>query len=98
MPTLRQVLGDDFDVAGDIITGDGWMSLVCASKLDRMVEERFDDPDFALRHMIKDLGYAQEVLGPSHELLDLVHRSFAQAASVYGGDADYTAVTGVVRR
>ncbi|ORT57219.1 NAD(P)-binding domain-containing protein [Streptomyces sp. CB03238] len=94
VPTLRTVLDDDFDVAARILSSDGWMAPVCASKLDRMVESRFDDPDFALRHMVKDLRYAHDVLPPPHPLLDLVHDSFTRALSAHGGDADYTAVTG----
>ncbi|MER6047741.1 hypothetical protein K2224_37785 (plasmid) [Streptomyces sp. BHT-5-2] len=94
VPTLRAALGEDFDVAGEIVKSNGWMSLVCASKLDRMVEERFDDPDFALRHMVKDLRYAHDVIGDSNDLLDLVYRSYVQAESIHGGAADYTAVTG----
>ncbi|MFF5933300.1 NAD(P)-binding domain-containing protein [Streptomyces sp. NPDC012508] len=93
VPTLRRTLGDDFDVAARIISNDGWMSLVCASKLDRMVEARFDDPDFALRHMVKDLTYAHEIIPAPHHLLDLVHSSYVDALSAHGGDADYTAVT-----
>ncbi|MFH9690907.1 NAD(P)-binding domain-containing protein [Streptomyces sp. NPDC017413] len=93
VPALRTTLADDFDVAARILSSDGWMSLVCASKLDRMVESRFGDPDFALRHMVKDLRYARGVLPEPNPLLDLVHDSFAQALAVHGDEADYTAVT-----
>jgi 3-hydroxyisobutyrate dehydrogenase-like beta-hydroxyacid dehydrogenase len=93
VPALRATLGDDFDTAARIVSSDGWMSLVCASKLDRMLEARFDDPDFALRHMVKDLNHAREIVPAPHPLLDLVHGSYAHALSVHGGDADYTAVT-----
>lgn len=70
------------------------MALVCASKLSRVVAADFDDPDFAVRHMVKDLSYARDMVGAPHALLDLVHHSFRTAAAAFGGDADYTAVAG----
>jgi hypothetical protein len=51
---MRDLLADDFEVARRIVTSDGWMALVCASKLDRMLGEQFESPDFALRHMVAD--------------------------------------------
>ncbi|MET9895152.1 NAD-binding protein [Streptomyces sp. NPDC006465] len=94
VPTLQDRLGKDFDVAQEILSSDGWMALVCASKLSRVVAADFDDPDFAVRHMVKDLGYARDMVGTPHALLDLVHQSFRTAAATFGGDADYTAVAG----
>ncbi|MEU5951485.1 NAD(P)-binding domain-containing protein [Streptomyces sp. NPDC047525] len=93
VPTLRQTLGSDFDQAARILSSDGWMSLVCTSKLDRMIEARFDSADFALRNMVKDLQYAREVIPSPNPLLDLVHASFAEAQAMHGGDADFSAVT-----
>ncbi|MER6379869.1 NAD(P)-binding domain-containing protein [Streptomyces sp. NPDC001127] len=94
VPTLQASLGEDFGVAAEIVRKDGWMSLVCNSKLGRMTAGKFDDPDFALKHMVKDLRYAHEVLGTSNDLLNLVYRAFLAAEDLHGGSADYTAVTG----
>ncbi|MFF9011046.1 NAD(P)-binding domain-containing protein [Streptomyces goshikiensis] len=94
VPTLQDELGEDFGVAAEIATSDGWMSLVAASKLERMVEQDFGDPDFALKYMLKDLRYARGVLGESNSLVNLVYQTFLNARSAYGESADYTAVTG----
>ncbi|MFJ3220245.1 NAD(P)-binding domain-containing protein [Kitasatospora sp. NPDC086801] len=94
VPVLRESLGEDFTVAEQVVRSDGWMAPVCASKLDRMLSGRYDDPDFAVQHMVKDLDQAAEVLGPSHELLALVREAFDRAAALHGPGADYTAVTG----
>ncbi|MFJ9522001.1 NAD(P)-binding domain-containing protein [Kitasatospora sp. NPDC101801] len=94
VPALQEALGQDFDVARQILGVEGWMAPVCASKLDRTVAQDYSDPDFALRHLVKDLRYAHDVLGDSNELLDLVYRSFRAAEDAYGGAADFTAVTG----
>ncbi|MEU9147275.1 NAD(P)-binding domain-containing protein [Streptomyces sp. NPDC048349] len=94
IPTLQDELAEDFGVAADIVTGDGWMSLVAASKLERMIDQDFGDPDFALKYMLKDLRYARGVLGESNSLVNLVYQTFLNAESIYGGSADYTAVTG----
>ncbi|MFJ6780861.1 NAD(P)-binding domain-containing protein [Streptomyces yangpuensis] len=93
VPTLESILGDDFDVAADVVKNDGWMAPVCASKLDRMIDQKYDDPDFAIKHMVKDLRYARDVLGTSNELLNMVSQAFVAAEKIHGGSADYTAVT-----
>ncbi|GLV87978.1 hypothetical protein Slala03_76670 [Streptomyces lavendulae subsp. lavendulae] len=98
IPTLQDDLAEDFAVAAEIVQGDGWMSLVAASKLGRMVEQNFEDPDFALTHMVKDLRYAHSVLGEANPLVNLVYQAFLNAESTYGGTADYTAVTGEKNR
>jgi 3-hydroxyisobutyrate dehydrogenase len=91
---MREQLSDDFDVARDVIMGDGWMSLVATSKLDRMLSEDFSDPDFALGHMIKDVTLAGDVLDTSEYLPSLLAR-YQHAADAFGLDVDYTAVTAV---
>lgn len=92
LPPLRE-LGDDFEEARRVVTSDGWMALVCASKMDRAMEADFDDVDFSITHMIKDLHLAQDVV-PEDELTALVRSAFEEARSVHGPDADYTAVLG----
>ncbi|MCX5256832.1 NAD-binding protein [Streptomyces canus] len=93
VPTLHSHLGADFDIASDIVTSDGWMSLVCASRLGRMMTKDYGDPDFALAHMVKDLRYAHDILGDSNALLNLVYEQFTAALASHGGHVDYTAVT-----
>jgi 3-hydroxyisobutyrate dehydrogenase len=93
VPTLYSGLTDDFDVAREILKSDGWMSLVCASKLDRMTSSDFSDPDFALRHMVKDLRYSQKILG-DNDLIALVLAAFLRTQEIHGGDVDFTAVAG----
>ncbi|GGT56020.1 hypothetical protein GCM10010207_65100 [Streptomyces atratus] len=94
VPMLRESLGEDFASAEQVVRTDGWMAPVCASKLDRMLSGRYDDPDFAVKHMVKDLDQATEILGSSHELLALVRGTFDRAAALHGPGADYTSITG----
>lgn len=93
VPVLIDLLDEDFEVAIQILKNDGWMALVCSSKLDRMLEEKYGDPDFALRHMVKDLRYAEAVIVEPDELFRVVHEAFVGAQERHGGSADYTAVT-----
>lgn len=98
VPTLQDELAEDFAVAAEIVQGDGWMSLVAASKLGRMVTQDYTDPDFALTNMVKDLRYARSVLGEGNPLVNLVYQAFLNAESTYGETVDYTAVTGEKNR
>ncbi|RJQ75877.1 NAD(P)-binding domain-containing protein [Amycolatopsis panacis] len=92
VPPLEELLGPDFPVAQRIIASDGWMALVCASKLDKMLPVAPDELDFALRHMRKDLGHAEAIMPRPDELFDVVRARFGEAEQRFGGEVDYTAV------
>ncbi|UQW99110.1 hypothetical protein [Streptomyces sp. RerS4] len=84
-------LGEDYQVAARAVTTTGWMAAITASKLPRLERQDYKDPDFAVRHMVKDLEYARELLGPL-PLIDLAINAYAQAVADHGAYADFTAV------
>ncbi|WP_348921671.1 NAD(P)-binding domain-containing protein [Enterococcus rotai] len=59
-PTSYDFSKKDESVALEIVKRDGWMSLVCSSKLDQINNKNFDDVHFKLEYMVKDLNYALE--------------------------------------
>ncbi|MFE3866068.1 hypothetical protein ACFXPT_37480 [Streptomyces goshikiensis] len=84
-------LGEDYPIAARAVTTDGWMSTIAASKLPRVECQDYADPDFAARHMLKDLGHARDLLG-ALPLIDLTVAAFAQAVANQGPYAVFTAV------
>lgn len=88
---LEDTMGRDFAVAREIVMNDGWMALVSASKLDRMLDRDFTVPDFALKHMVKDLRLANVLLDGA-PLVSTLLAEYASAAEISGPDADYTAI------
>ncbi|MBT8163007.1 hypothetical protein KKI43_21475 [Arthrobacter sp. GN70] len=88
------VLAEDFEQAQEILSTDGWMSLVVASKLDRIRSGQFENADFALRHTVKDLDYVLRVLGPGTEI-DQLRDKYLQAISIYGPESDFSSVTAI---
>lgn len=91
---LEDRMGRDFAVAREIVTSDGWMALVSASKFDRMLDRDFAEPDFAVKHMVKDLRLANVLLG-GRPLVSTLLADYTSAAEIAGSDADYTAIATV---
>ncbi|MFD4320459.1 NAD(P)-binding domain-containing protein [Streptomyces sp. NPDC058548] len=90
-PLLPQHLGEDAAIAREIVTTDGWMSVIASAKLERILGGDYSDPDFAVTHMAKDLHYARDLLG-SLPLIDLTLDAFEKTVEVHGPYADFTAV------
>ncbi|MER7673122.1 NAD(P)-binding domain-containing protein [Kitasatospora sp. NPDC096128] len=88
---LPEHLGEDYPVAARIVTTDGWMAALAAQKLPRFEGRAYDDPDFAVHHMIKDLRYARDLLG-DEVLLTAALDAFTAAEQDHGPYADFTAV------
>ncbi|WP_051830595.1 NAD(P)-binding domain-containing protein [Streptomyces novaecaesareae] len=88
---LPSQLGADYPEAARIVTTDGWMAALAAQKLHRISERSYEDPDFAVRHMIKDLDYARDLLGDL-PLLTAALDAFTEAETHHGPYADFTAV------
>ncbi|MFJ9434782.1 NAD(P)-binding domain-containing protein [Streptomyces sp. NPDC101490] len=88
---LPQLLGEDTATATEIITTDGWMSVIASAKLGRVHRGDYSDPDFAATHMAKDLRYARDLLGDL-PLLGLTLEAFEEASAAHGPYADFTAV------
>lgn len=88
---LPEHLGEDYPTAADAITSVGWMAHLAASKLDRIERADYHDPDFAVRHMLKDLALAQDLLG-NLPLVTTTAAAYEAAAAVHGPWADFTAV------
>ncbi|WP_350350150.1 NAD(P)-binding domain-containing protein [Microbacterium sp. A8/3-1] len=59
---LSTHLHEDFDLASTIVQSDGWMAPVVNSKWARYRDRDFDNPDFRLSHMVKDLNYLRPIL------------------------------------
>nr|BFD90940.1 hypothetical protein KitaXyl93_23000 [Kitasatospora sp. Xyl93] len=88
---LPRHLGADYAEAARIVTTDGWMATLAAQKLPRIQAGAYEDPDFAIRHMIKDLDYARTLLGDL-PLLTAALEAFTEAEKRHGPHADFTAV------
>lgn len=84
-------MGDDYPTAADAVTSVGWMAQLAESKLDRVERADYADPDFAVRHMLKDLTLARELLGDL-PLIESTAEAYAKAAAIHGPWADFTAV------
>ena len=81
-------------VAGLISSGAAY-SLIVQMKLPRMTEERFGEPDFALKHMLKDATYARALgdeLGVELGLLAAAEAVYRRAAELGLGELDIAAV------
>ncbi|MFF1560941.1 NAD(P)-binding domain-containing protein [Streptomyces sp. NPDC058279] len=91
---LPEHLGGDYPTAAEAITSVGWMAQLAAAKLDRIERADYSDPDFAVRHMLKDLGLAQDLLGDL-PLISSTVAAYADAAAAHGPWADFTAVAGL---
>jgi len=97
---LAEKAGIDRRQAADIIANSGLASRVVKSKMPRMGALDFDKADFALRHMAKDLRYAQalaEALGVKPEMLNVAGTRYEAAEAKGLGDSDYAAVLHAVR-
>jgi len=97
---LAEKAGIDRRQAADIIANSGLASRVVKSKMPRMGALDFDNADFALRHMAKDLRYAQALageLGMTPEMLKVAGGRYEAAEAKGLGDSDYAAVLHAVR-
>lgn len=82
--------GKELDMAKKIVTNDGWMSLVCKSKLSRISNHTYQNPEFQIKHMIKDLNYFHEI-ADSNEISNLIE-FYEQFRSFEGDQADFSIV------
>lgn len=76
---------NDANVIREIITTDGWMSGVASSKFEQINSEAFDDVNFKLESMIKDLEYAFESI---HEFrncsyFEMVRKNYTSIPSTF---------------
>ncbi|MFK0016257.1 NAD(P)-binding domain-containing protein [Streptomyces sp. NPDC091027] len=88
---LPQHLAEDYPTAADAITSVGWMADLAAAKLDRIERADYSDPDFAVRHMLKDVELARDLMGDL-PLLTATAAAYAAAVDLHGPWADFTAV------
>jgi 3-hydroxyisobutyrate dehydrogenase len=97
---LAEKAGFDVNQAGDLIASAGVASPVIQTKVPRMVEQRFGDTDFALRHMLKDADYAIALgkrVGMSLALLPVAANLFRLGEAKGLGSDDLAAVVKAVR-
>ncbi|GAA1944374.1 NAD(P)-binding domain-containing protein [Kitasatospora viridis] len=88
---LPDLLGPDYPTAAKVVTSDGWMAALADQKLHRIVSRAYEDPDFAVHHMVKDLRYARALLGDLPPLAAALD-AFVAAEELHGPYADFTAV------
>lgn len=92
---LAKRAGISLERAGDLITKGAAASPAVVSKVPRMVERRFDNPDAALRLVAKDQRYTLDLartLGADVSLLPVVSAMFDRAEEAGLGDLDLAAV------
>jgi 3-hydroxyisobutyrate dehydrogenase and related beta-hydroxyacid dehydrogenases len=82
----------DLVTANSIVKTDGWMSLVCSSKLDIINADSFDDIHFKAELMLKDLIYATEEIAHIHnsEYCSFVTSNYSK---IKDKEKDYTVVS-----
>jgi 3-hydroxyisobutyrate dehydrogenase len=99
--TLAGKAGFDKATAGKLIAEAGVASPVIQSKIGRMVERNYGNPDFALEHMLKDAGYAAKMAadgGVALRLLAAAAGYFRAGAETGHGAEDLAAVAEAVER
>ena len=97
---LGEKAGFDRARIADLIAGSGLGSPLVKMKMPRMSGLDFDNPDFALRHMIKDLGYAKDLalsLGVSPDLAAAAAAYYTRAEAEGHGEQDFAAVLAPLR-
>ena len=97
---LAERAGFDRAQVADLIAGGGLGSPLVKMKMPRMSGLAFDNPDFALRHMVKDLRYAGDLaasLGVSPDLAGAAAGYYTRAEAEGHGDRDFAAVLAALR-
>jgi 3-hydroxyisobutyrate dehydrogenase len=97
---LAQASGLDLDRAAEAIQAGAMASPIIKAKLPAVLGLQFDDTQFALRWMLKDLRYALEYaaeLGLRLPAGERVCELFAEADARGWGGKDYAAVAGLAR-
>lgn len=91
-PTKFDFSKKSLEVAKSIVCNDGWMSLVCNSKLDQINNQNFDDIHFRIEYMVKDLEYANfSVFDHKLKEVDYLLKEYKKAALNNPG-MDYTVI------
>jgi 3-hydroxyisobutyrate dehydrogenase len=93
--TFAERSGFDLRAVAPLILASSSASPIVQATLPRMLERRFDDPDFALALMHKDTRYAvaeASRAGLSLDMLRAAEAIFARAESRGLGDLDFSAV------
>jgi 3-hydroxyisobutyrate dehydrogenase len=96
---LAKKTGFDPNVAAELIKASASASPAVATKLPRMVESRYGETDFALKHMLKDTRYALALArqhGIDLSLVAPTTRLLEKAAAMDKGDLDFAVVAEAV--
>ena len=97
---LAEKAGFDRAQIAGIIGGSGTASPLVKMKVERMSGLSFEDPDFALRHMAKDLRYVMALAaahGMTPEIAAAAADTFRRGVAAGHGDRDFAAVLAVLR-
>lgn len=93
--------GIDLDLAAELIRGGASASPVATMKLPRLLKRDFEDPDFALDMMVKDMTYIMKLageLGMDLEVATGTQKLLERAQANGHGQKDFSAIAeGVVR-
>jgi 3-hydroxyisobutyrate dehydrogenase len=96
---LAEKAGFDRALVTRLIGEGGIGSPLIKMKMTRMSALEFGDPDFMIRHMVKDLGYAARLaasLGVSPDIASAAAGYYARAEAEHG-DKDFAAVLAALR-
>lgn len=98
---LAEKAGFDRAQVARLIGEGGLGSPLIRMKMARMSGLAFDDADFALKHMVKDLRYARELagtLGIAPDIAGAAAAYYEKAEAAGLGDKDFAAVLAAIRR
>ncbi len=87
--------GVDLALAAELIRGGASASPVATLKLPRMLERNFDDPDFALDMMVKDITYITQLareLGVGLEVAAGTQKLLLRSQERGNGQKDFSAI------
>jgi 3-hydroxyisobutyrate dehydrogenase-like beta-hydroxyacid dehydrogenase len=99
--TLAEKAGIARARAADLIRNSVTASPVVTGKIARMIEDRFGDPDVALRLVAKDERYGEDLaraIGARPEILPVASAIYQRAVAEGWGDHDLAAVVQTIRK
>lgn len=90
---LATHLQEDFDLASIIIQSDGWMAPVVSSKWERYRDIDFNNPDFRLSHMVKDLNYLRSILRETDVQAHEIRKEYENTLTAETSNLDFSVIS-----
>ena len=77
-----------------IFSNDGWMAPVCTSIFSRVKNKNYENVNFKLKYMAKDLEYAKKILNKNQDdMLELIFKFFKNNTSSQNENLDFSVIS-----